>query len=68
MSALTLMAWDERVSRDLGIPFHTVVMEHFEEWQEKGFVPEPGEFQAVTMSKEKSDLLVTLATGSGFGK
>lgn len=68
VSALTLTAWEERVSRDLGIPFHTVEMEHFEEWQEKGFVAEPGEFEAVNMSKEKSDLLSTLATGSAFRK
>lgn len=68
VSALTLLAWDERVSRDLGIPFHTVVMEHFEEWQERGFVAEPGEFEASNMSKERSDLLTKLAVGSAFRK
>lgn len=68
VSALTLLAWDERVSRDLGIPFHTVVMEHFEEWQGRGFVAEPGEFEASKMSKERSDFVTKLAVGSAFRK
>lgn len=68
VSALTLMGWDERVSRDLGIPYHTVVMEHYEEWQERGFVAEPGEFDAVNISQDKQNLLLKLATGSAFRK
>lgn len=68
VSALTLMAWKERVSRDLGIPYHTVIMEDFEEWQERGFVAEPGEFEAVNISKEKRDMIDKLATGSAYRK
>ncbi|MCJ1463387.1 hypothetical protein MMC07_001994 [Pseudocyphellaria aurata] len=68
VSALTLMAWNERVSRDLMIPFHTVQMEHFEEWQERGFVAEPGEFEAVNMSEEKRNFITNLACGSAFRK
>ncbi|KAI9767673.1 MAG: hypothetical protein M1840_005544 [Geoglossum simile] len=67
-SALTLMAWDDRISRDLGIPYHTVEMEDFEEWYRRGFRADGGEFEARNMSQEEQDRVSNLAIGSAFRK
>jgi hypothetical protein len=31
VSAMTYIAWDDRVARELSIPYHNVEMTHFEE-------------------------------------
>ena len=66
ISALTLMAWDDRVARELGIEYHKVEMKHFEELKRRGFVAKEGEFEASNMSKEERERITTLATGSAF--
>jgi len=66
VSALTSMAWDDRVARELGIPYHKVEMKHFEELAERGFVGKDGEFEAVNMTEEERDRLTKLCTGSAF--
>jgi len=66
VSAMSLMAWDDRVSRDLGIPYHKVEMEHFEEWHRRGFVAEPGEFESQNIGEENKERILSLATGSAF--
>jgi hypothetical protein len=68
VSALTLMAWDDRISRDLGIPFHLVDMEDFEEWHRRGFKADGAEFEAKNMSEEERDRLSDLTTGASFRK
>jgi len=65
-SALTSIAWDDRVARELGIMYHKVEMKHFEELSRRGFVAKEGEFEAVNMSEEEKNRLTTLATGSAF--
>ena len=66
VSALTHMAWNDRVSRELGIPYHKVEMKHFEELARSGFVGRPGEFEAVNISKEENERITKLSTGSAF--
>jgi hypothetical protein len=66
VSALTSMAWNDRVARELGIPYHKVEIKHFEELAERGFVGKDGEFEAVNMSEEERDRLTKLCTGSAF--
>ena len=66
VSALTHMAWDDRVARELGIPYHKVEMEHFEELAKRGFVGKEGEFEAKNMSEEERNRISRLATGSAF--
>jgi len=68
VSALTGMAWDDRVARELGIPYHKVEMRHFEELHQKGFVGKQGEFEACNMSDEERERLSTLCQGSAFRK
>lgn len=36
--------WDDRIARYLGIAFHEVGIEEYEEWQKRGFHVDPGEF------------------------
>lgn len=68
VSAFSMMAWNDRVSRDLGIPYHKVKMEHFEEWYEKGFRAQPGEFNAKNITPEEKERINKLAVGSAFRK
>ncbi|KAJ9286647.1 hypothetical protein C8Q69DRAFT_24403 [Paecilomyces variotii] len=67
-SAMTLMLWTDRVARDLGIPYHKVKMEQFEEWHAKGFRANGEEFIAANVSPEEQDRVTDLATGSAFRK
>jgi len=66
VSALTYMAWDDRVSRELGIPYHKVEMKHFEMLAERGFVGKEGEFEAVNISQEENERITKLCIGSAF--
>ncbi|KAH8778110.1 hypothetical protein BGZ57DRAFT_349304 [Hyaloscypha finlandica] len=66
VSALTFMAWNDRVARELGIPYHKVEMKHFEELAKRGFVGKEGEFEAVNMSEEERNRLSKLCTGAAF--
>ncbi|OCL06374.1 hypothetical protein AOQ84DRAFT_321525 [Glonium stellatum] len=68
VSALSLMAWNDRISRDLGIPYHKVEMKHFEEWYAKGLRAQPGEFRAKNISPEEQERINNLALGSAFRK
>jgi hypothetical protein len=43
VSALTYMAWDDRVAKELGIPYHNVEMTHFEELASWGSTGKEGE-------------------------
>ncbi|KAL9608086.1 MAG: hypothetical protein Q9167_007060 [Letrouitia subvulpina] len=65
---LASFAWDERVSRDLKIPYHRVELEHFEKWKNDGFRAKPREFDDSFISKEKRRLLFKLAEGCVFRK
>ncbi len=58
--------WDDRVARDLGIPFHEVGMEEYETWKQRGFKVEPGEFE--NPSEEELDRVMQLMFGSALRK
>jgi hypothetical protein len=58
--------WDDRVARDLGIPFHEVGMEEYETWKQRGFKVEPGEFE--NPSEEELDRVMQLMIGSALRK
>ena len=47
--------WDDRIARDLGIPYHEVGIEEHEEWQKRGFHIDTGEFD--NFSQEEKDRL-----------
>lgn len=54
------------MARDLGIAFHEVGMEEFEEWKEKGFSGRPTEYK--DLGKKEQDRLMGLMTGSAMRK
>ena len=58
-------AWDDRVARDLGIAYHEVGMEEYEEWQKKGFKAKKEDFD---LSKDDQDRLMDLTSGSALRK
>lgn len=65
---LASFAWNERVSRNLGIPYHKVELAHFEKWKTDGFRAQPREFDDRFISGEKRRLLLKLAEGCVFRK
>lgn len=68
VSAMTMMAWKDRVARELGKPYHKVVMEDFEEVHRRGIKFHPDEFVAAKMSQKEKDRISKLTTGSAFRK
>ena len=56
----------DRVARDLGLAFHEVELEQYEEWRRRGFHLAPGEFDDI--SKEEIDRLARLQSGCAFRK
>ncbi|KAH0538458.1 hypothetical protein FGG08_004956 [Glutinoglossum americanum] len=68
VSGSASMAWNDRVSRDLGILYHEVDIEDFEEWHRRGFKAEDGEFKVGNISEEERERLHRLTIGSAFRK
>lgn len=58
--------WDDRVAQDLGIAFHEVGMEEYEEWGKRGFKADLGEYG--NLGKEERDRLMALTQGSALRK
>lgn len=58
--------WDDRVARDLGIAFHEVGIEEYDEWQKRGFHVDPSEFDDI--SQEEKDGLSELQSGCALRK
>lgn len=46
-------AWDDRVARDLGMAFHEVGIEEYEEWHRRGFHANPGDFENLSEKEKK---------------
>ena len=53
--------WNDIVARDLGVPFHTVGMEEFEEWARRGGKAEVREYKELDGREQKR--LMRLQTG-----
>jgi hypothetical protein len=68
VSGITLMAWDNPVSWELGKPYHKVCMEDYEEISQRGIKFKRGEFLHENISPEEREWLMMLATGSDFRK
>ena len=60
--------WDDRVARDLGIGYHEVGMQEYEEWMKKGFKVEDGGKEFKNPSKEENERLMALMTGCALRK
>lgn len=49
--------WKDRVSKDLGVPWHKITVGHFEEWEKKGFrKARKGEYENFTEEEKKREL------------
>ncbi|KAL9624964.1 MAG: hypothetical protein Q9160_001011 [Pyrenula sp. 1 TL-2023] len=59
-------AWDDRVSRDLGVPFHMVGSNQYKEWKRKGFRADPKEIKEI--AEKDSERLDFLKTGCSLRK
>ena len=46
-------AWDDRIARDMGMAFHEVGIEEFEEWKKRGFHADPGDFESLPEEEKK---------------
>lgn len=68
VSAFVLMAWEDRIARDLGKPFHKVEDADFLEWQARGFAANEDDFDPKKIGKAEHDRITELATGSAFRK
>ena len=60
------VAWDDRVARDLGIAYHEVGIEEYEEWHKRGFHADRADFEKI--SEEEKARLMKVMTGSALRK
>ena len=60
--------WDDKVARDLGIAYHLVGMEEYEEWKRRGFNVKEGELEGGNMEEEERERIERLAAGSALRK
>lgn len=61
--------WKDRVSKDLGVPWHKIGVEHFEEWEKLGFPKaKAGEYMYCNASKADKDRMMGLLTGASLRK
>ncbi|KAF7505226.1 hypothetical protein GJ744_001155 [Endocarpon pusillum] len=58
----------DRVARDLNVPYHKVQIAQYRQWKEAGFKADPEEFKLVNISEEERERLLELSTGSAFRK
>lgn len=61
-------AWCDKVARDLGIAYHLVGMEEYEEWKRQGFSVKEGELERENIPEEERERISRLATGSALRK
>ncbi|KAF9640058.1 hypothetical protein BFW01_g11864 [Lasiodiplodia theobromae] len=59
--------WVDRVSKDLGVPFHQVGLEEFEEWEKRGF-EKAKEGDYGKFSEEQNERMLRIASGSAMRK
>jgi hypothetical protein len=61
-------AVQDRVAKDLGVPWHKVGVEQYREWKRLGFKIDPEEFKTEKISEEEKERLLELSIGSAFRK
>ncbi len=59
-------AWDDRVARDLGMAYHEVGIDEYEEWHKGGFHADPGDFE--NLSEKEKKRLDKIQVGSALRK
>ena len=67
-SKFPMGAWDDKVARDLGIAYHEVGIEEYEEWYHRGFRRKKGELELENLSNEEIKRLDKLVAGSALRK
>lgn len=59
--------WKDRVSKDLNVPWHKITVEHFKEWEKKGFKKaRRGEYENPTEEERKR--MLRLMNGASLRK
>lgn len=59
--------WKDRVSKDLNVPWHKITVEHFKEWEKKGFrKARRGEYENPTEEERKR--MLRLMNGASLRK
>lgn len=56
-------AMDDRVARDLSIPYHEVGLDGYKEWKKKGFSVEPDDLDTSKWPKKERDRISDLQSG-----
>jgi len=59
--------WKDRVSKDLGVPWHKIEVKHFEEWEKRGF-PKARKGEYENPSKEEWKRMMGLMDGASLRK
>ncbi|KAL1382630.1 hypothetical protein HDK64DRAFT_54007 [Phyllosticta capitalensis] len=57
--------WRDRVSKDLGVPWHEVGVERFQEWDRKGF-PKAKKDEYKNFDQEESERMMSLLKGGRY--
>lgn len=61
-----LGSWDDKVARDLGIAYHEVGFEEYEEWHKRGFRRDKGELE--NLDEDEKERLQRLMVGCALRK
>jgi hypothetical protein len=61
-------AMQDRVARDLDVPWHKVDISPYHRWKELGFKADPEDFKLENISEEEKERLQKLARGSALRK
>jgi hypothetical protein len=64
----TRWAIQDRVARDLGLPYHKIGMDHYSSWSELDFEVDPEDFKLENITEAEKERLSRLATGSALRK
>jgi hypothetical protein len=59
--------WKDRVSKDLGVPWHKIEVKHFEEWEKRGF-PKARREEYENPSKKEWTRMMGLMSGASLRK
>jgi hypothetical protein len=59
--------WRDRASKDLNVPWHKIEVEHFEQWEKKGF-PKARKGEYETFTKEENERMMRMMEGASLRK
>lgn len=61
-------AVQDRVARDLDVPWHKIDISHYGQWKELGFKVDPDEFKLENIPEQERERLSELSSGSALRK